>query len=230
MSALKLAIFDVDGTLVDSQADILASMQAAFDAADLPVPGRAEVLSIVGLSLPQAMARLAPSQDADGLAGMVETYKARYLALRRSAGTEASPLYPGMQEVLDHLTRHDDLLLGIATGKSRRGLEALLDSLNLRRYFVTTQVADDHPSKPHPAMLFAAMREAGADAGQSVMIGDTSYDMEMASAAQIPFLGVSWGYHPPETLTAAHSVVSDASALALAVEDILGLPHLREAT
>lgn len=219
MSDLRLAIFDVDGTLVDSQADILASMNAAFAAADVVPPSRAEILGIVGLSLPVAMATLAPGQPQPVLARMVEGYKDHYVALRQAGGP--SPLYPGILDMLEDLARRDDLLLGVATGKSRRGLDALLDSLGLRRFFVNAQCADDHPSKPHPAMLNAALSETGCDASRAVMIGDTSFDMDMARAAGIAGVGVTWGYHARDRLAGAAAVVDHVPDLVRSIDNIL---------
>ena len=220
---LKLAIFDVDGTLVDSQADILASMTAAFAAVGAEPPAREAVLGIVGLSLPQAVATLAADRTATEVARMVEFYKSTYARLRQANGAASSPLYPGIAGLLDRLQAHDDLLLGIATGKSRRGLDALLDSLGLRRHFVTAQCADDHPSKPHPSMIRAALAEAGVNAVDAVMIGDTRFDAEMAAAAGVAFIGVPWGYHPATALAGAAHVVQDADALERAILSALGM-------
>lgn len=201
----RLVVFDVDGTLVDSQADIVASMRAAFDVVNLDPPERSQVLSIVGLSLPQAMARLAPGADNDGL---VAAYKDAYVARRAAAGSEvSSPLYPGAREALERLHAMPDVVLGVATGKSRRGLDLLLEAYDLTSFFVTQQVADFHPSKPHPSMLFKAMDETGVGAGHAVMVGDTSFDMQMAQSAGLPFVGVSWGYHPVIDLTGAAAVL-----------------------
>lgn len=219
---LKLVIFDVDGTLVDSQGDILAAMAVAFAELGLSVPDRKTVLGIVGLSLPQAMAALAPEQPPETVARLVETYKDTYAELRRRGGPEASPLYPGIPALLDRLSVRDETLLGIATGKSRRGLTALLDSHSLGARFVTTQVADDHPSKPHPSMIYAAMMDAGVEAADAVMIGDTSFDMDMAQAAGVPAIGVAWGYHPVAALGGAARVVQDVPDLALAIDALLG--------
>lgn len=217
---LKLVVFDVDGTLVDSQGDILASMQIAFDGAGLALPDRAQVLSIVGLSLPQAMARLVPDATDALIETLVSGYKNGYFERRKTSGH--APLYPGIAALLTKLGQYDNLLLGIATGKSRRGLDALLDGLDLPVRFVTTQVADDHPSKPHPAMLQAALMESGVEAADAVMIGDTSYDMDMAQAAGLKSIAVGWGYHTAAALSGANVLVHDAMALEQAISQQLG--------
>ncbi|PVA10169.1 HAD family hydrolase [Pelagivirga sediminicola] len=202
---LRLIIFDVDGTLVDSQGDIVASMHHAFDEFGVPVPERAAIIGIIGLSLPVAMARLAPELDSAAHDALVDGYKRSYLSLRAKAGAaQSSPLFPGTRDMLEALSARDDLLLGVATGKSRRGLDKLLEGHGLQTMFVTQQVADFHPSKPHPAMIHAALAEAGVDAGDAVMIGDTTYDMDMARAAGIGTIGVEWGYHPAADLRADH--------------------------
>ncbi|GFE48680.1 haloacid dehalogenase [Roseobacter cerasinus] len=208
---LRLVIFDVDGTLVDSQADILAAMAQAFAAVDQAPATRTDVLGIVGLSLDVAMQRLAPAQDH---ARMVEAYKDAYVGLRAQSGAaQSSPLYPGAREVLERLSTQSDLLLGVATGKSKRGLDKLIEAHGLEGIFVTQQVADFHPSKPNPSMIYQAMADAGVSQGQTVMIGDTSYDMEMAAAAGVTGLGVSWGHHPVDALRAAASLVHDFGEL-----------------
>ncbi|RKF12870.1 HAD family hydrolase [Roseovarius spongiae] len=205
----RLILFDVDGTLVDSQGDIVAAMTHAFGAVGLPAPARADILGIVGLSLPVAMARLAPELDAAAHGRMVEGYKDAYMDLRALAGAaQSSPLYPGAREVLETLAAAPDVLLGVATGKSRRGLDKLLEAHDLRDLFVTQQVADFHPSKPHPAMILAALAETGIAARDAVMIGDTSFDMDMAQAAGVRGIGVGWGYHPRSALSAASAFIA----------------------
>ncbi|MDD9726713.1 HAD-IA family hydrolase [Roseovarius sp. SK2] len=208
MSALRLVIFDVDGTLVDSQADIVAAMSHAFARAEREPPTREAILSIVGLSLDRAIALLAPDVDAGTQGRMVEWYKEAYIALRAEIGAaQSSPLYPGAREVLEALNAQPETLLGVATGKSRRGLDKLLEGHGLERMFITQQVSDHHPSKPHPSMIRAALSETGLEPHQAVMIGDTSFDMEMAAAAGVAGIGVGWGYHPRESLGAARHVI-----------------------
>lgn len=191
----RLAIFDCDGTLVDSIASIAAAMSVAFVEAGLPAPSRVAVREIVGLSVPQAVAALAPAADADAIAARYKT------AFRdaRAVGRVEEPLYDGVVAVLDAFAAAG-WLLGIATGKSDRGLAHCLATHGLTARFVTLQTADRHPSKPHPAMLAAALREGRGDAAASVMIGDTTFDMAMARAASVRAIGVGWGYHAPARL------------------------------
>lgn len=218
---MKLVVFDVDGTLSDSQAHICAAMERGFAAVGLVPPSRAAILSIVGLSLPLAVARLAPAADEATLAAIVEGYKSSYFAGRTAS---PAPLFPGARECLMRLAARDDLLLGIATGKSRRGLDALLAHHDLGGLFVTRQVADDHPSKPHPDMLRAALAEAGVSAAQAVIVGDTSYDIEMGVAAGVAGIGVNWGYHPVAQLqqAGARRIVESFTALETVIDELLG--------
>ena len=209
---LRLVIFDVDGTLVDSQAEILAAMTAAFAGEGLECPDRAAVLGIVGLSLDRAMAVLVPDLSRVRQMALVAGYKAAYQAGRTRHGAAVSPLYPGTRAVLDLLQAQPDTLMGLATGKSQRGLDGLIDAHDLRRYFVTRQVADHHPSKQHPSMIRAALAETGVAAADAVMVGDTVFDMEMAAAAGVRGIGVSWGYHPPAALHAWTDTVIDQIA------------------
>ncbi|MEH6645777.1 HAD-IA family hydrolase [Sulfitobacter sp.] len=211
---LRLVIFDVDGTLVDSQSDILAAMHLTFAAEGLPTPPRANVLGVVGLSLDVLMPHLAPEADAATQARLVQGYKDAYMTLRAdSTRGESSPFYPGARAALEALQAWPNVLLGVATGKSRRGLDKLIEAHGLEGMFVTQQVADFHPSKPNPSMLLEALSDTGVAAANAVMLGDTSFDMEMAQAAGITGIGVSWGYHPPARLTAARHLVENFEAV-----------------
>lgn len=218
----KVVIFDVDGTLVDSQAHILTSMRAAFDAVDQPVPDRQEVLSIVGLSLPYAMRALAEEVDEVTLDRMIEAYATTFREERLRQGSAASPLYPGAEQAVRALAERDDTLIAIATGKSRRGLDALLEGWSFGDLFVTTQSADEHPSKPHPSMVLTTCVECGVAPADAVVIGDTTYDMEMAKAARAHAIGVTWGYHGRNALveTGAHAVIADFAQLQSALDTI----------
>lgn len=222
MSDLRLVIFDVDGTLIDSQAHILAAMDAAFAAHDLAPPSRAATLAIVGLSLPVAMARLAPDHP-DRQPGLVAAYKDAFASLRHGAdGGALSPLYPGALAALHALAGQDHTLLAIATGKSRRGMDHVFSLHDLRGLFQSVQTADDHPSKPHPSMVAACLRDTGIDPARAVILGDTTYDIDMGRAAGIHALGVAWGYHPAEALIAAGAgdILHSFDALPMALERI----------
>jgi len=198
---LRLAIFDCDGTLVDSQANICMAMEHAFDEAGMAPPPRHATRRIVGLSLVEAMRQLLPDADDSLHRDMAERYKQAFFTLRGN-GLVDEPLYDGMAGVLSE-PDENGWLLGVATGKSDRGLEHCLATHGLSRHFVTLQTADRHPSKPHPAMLEAALFEAGALPGDAVMIGDTAYDMMMAVNGRVRALGVDWGYHTPAELLEA---------------------------
>lgn len=201
---MRCAVFDCDGTLVDGQAAVCDSMEAAFAEAELPAPARNAVRRIVGLSLPQAVLQLAAEATRDQSVMIVEAYKAHFRATRES-GALREPLYPGIRETL-HALRKANWNLAVATGKSDRGLRATIATHDLADMFGSLQGADRHPSKPHPAMLEAALVESLAEPVDAVMIGDTSFDMEMAVAAQVTPIGVAWGYHEPAELLRAGAV------------------------
>lgn len=223
---LRLVIFDVDGTLVDSQTDIIGAMTRAFEGQNFDVPTRDQVLGIVGLSLPVAMAKLAPDAPGAVQANLVEGYKSAYVEMRAKTGAaQSSPLYPGARDALEALHSVPELLMGVATGKSKRGLDKLIEAHALQKFFVTEQVADFHPSKPHPSMILQAMADAGVTPENTVMIGDTSFDMDMAQAAGVRGIGVSWGYHPVDALTGAQHILDDFSALSDALAMMWGANH-----
>jgi phosphoglycolate phosphatase len=202
---LKLIVFDCDGTLVDSQHMICAAMRQAYEANNLSVPAREQLLAIVGLSLPDAFRRLAATTNADTehpVEALVTCYKNAFAELRSSVD-HLEPLYPGAREAIDSLAARPDTLLGIATGKSQRGVRAVLGRHGLAGHFATIQTSDDAPSKPHPGMVLAAMRETGAAPRDTVVVGDTVFDLEMARAAGARTIGVAWGYHPAAALRKA---------------------------
>ncbi len=195
---MKLILFDCDGTLADSQNGISAAMDAAFEAEQLTSPGRAKTLSIVGLSLPEAMTALAPEHSIEQRVRLAAAYRAAAQRIRVAQAED--PLFPGADQAVRTLSARDDVLLGVATGKSLRGLHRLIAHYQWDNIFATLQTADDNPSKPHPGMIHRALVETDCAAANAVMIGDTSFDMEMARAAGVRAIGVSWGYHPVSEL------------------------------
>jgi len=219
MSGSRLAVFDCDGTLVDGQADVCWAMERAFSRAGLAPPDPALVRRMVGLSLPVAVRELAPGIGEALARDVTEFYKSSFRA-RREEGLLDEPLFDGIANLLARL-HEGGWSLAVATGKSDRGLAACLAVHGIADLFISLQTADRHPSKPHPAMLEAALFEAGARPEEAVMIGDTSFDMQMAAAARVPAIGVAWGYHGPEELlaTGARDVANTAAELSAMLED-----------
>ena len=216
----KLAIFDCDGTLVDSGAAIRAALELAFGAHGLECPPLEVTRKVIGLSLMESMERLAPDGDH---AALTQSYKEAFFAMR-GAGRVEEPLFDGIVELLDRL-QADGWLLGVATGKSDRGLKFCLEGHGLGGRFVTLQTADRNPSKPHPAMALAAMAEAGAEPGQTIFVGDTGWDMGCARSAGAGAIGAGWGYHEVEELTAsgAHNVAMEPSGVVELADAWIGM-------
>ncbi len=209
--ALKLVIFDCDGTIIDSQDIIIQAMTMAFKKADIAVPTAASIRGIIGLSLEEAVMTVAGLQDQpnDTLCDhLIEGYKQAFVTLRNQADHN-EPMYQGARDVIESLAGRDDILLGIATGKSRKGLDVVLERENLSQHFHILKTADDAPSKPHPGMIDQAIKEMGVSKNQTVMIGDTSFDMVMAHNAGVMGIGVEWGYHDNEQLSHAHHIAKD---------------------
>ena len=205
----RVAIFDCDGTLVDSGAPIYSALKATFREAGIDLPPPSVSRRVIGLSLHEAMAGLAPDRPAEEHAELAEAYKRQFMALR-AAGAVEEPLYDGVLELLDALER-DGWLLAVATGKSDRGLKHCLEQHGIHARFVSLQTADRHPSKPHPSMALQALSDAQASAEASFVVGDTSYDMAMAVAAGATAIGAGWGYHDHSDLIAGGAVaVADA--------------------
>ncbi len=200
----KLAIFDCDGTLVDSGATIYRALAAAFAQHGLELPPPEVSRRVIGLSLTEAMSALLPEATADEHLHLAEDYKRAFWNLR-AAGEVEEPLFDGVIELLDALEA-DGWLLAVATGKSDRGLRHCLEQHAIHARFVSLQTADRHPSKPHPSMVEKALADADAAPGNSFVVGDTSFDMAMAVNAGTTAIGAAWGYHDAEELREAGAV------------------------
>jgi phosphoglycolate phosphatase len=217
--ANRLAIFDCDGTLVDSGATITAALKACFEQNGLVVPPPSVSRRVIGLSLTEAMAALLPDGDLDQHLKLVEDYKRAFMALR-AAGQVDEPLFDGVLGLLDALET-DGWLLAVATGKSDRGLKHCLDQHGIHARFVSLQTADRHPSKPHPSMVEQAIADAGTSPATTIVVGDTSFDMAMALNAGATGIGAGWGYHEAGELL-------EAGAVAVAARPLEVLELIRE--
>ncbi|MBE7731875.1 HAD family hydrolase [Devosia faecipullorum] len=220
---MNLVMFDMDGTLIDTGSLIAEHMATTFVGAGLAAPGPEQVRRIIGLSLPQAMLALLGSQDIEFANKLADEYRQHYRASLVSAeGREG--LFPGAREALDELHGRTGMLLGIATGKGLNGVHRLTQLHGIAEHFVTLQTPDHNPSKPHPGMMLRAMEETGADKSQTLIVGDTTFDIEMGKAAGTKTIGVSWGYHNPDELLRAGAdiIVRDYADLPAAIDTILG--------
>jgi phosphoglycolate phosphatase len=203
----RLAVFDLDGTLIDSRASIDMAVRHAWTTLALEPPTYDQTRQIVGLSLLDAVQVLAPDLDPARYPELSEAYKNAFLKNRADGHDE--PLYDGAIATLETLKR-EGWLLGIATGKARRGIRHFYERHGTEQFFDTAFCADDGPGKPDPHMLRLNMQALGVDPAQTIMIGDTTHDMKMARGAGAYALGVSWGFHTSEEISAeAHAVVDD---------------------
>jgi len=220
---MRLIVFDCDGTLVDSQATIVACARAAFVANHLEPPMDHAVRQIIGLSLEQAMHRLLRRNDPALVHRIAEAYRDAFVLHRQQPGFN-EPLFAGVRELLERL-QTAGIMMGIATGKAMRGLTQVIEHNDLHGYFVTLQTADLHPSKPHPSMMEAAMREAGATPHETAIVGDTTFDIEMGRAAGCRSIGVSYGNHSRAQLqlAGAETVIDRIAELPSALQ--LDLPE-----
>ncbi len=219
---MKLVMFDMDGTLIDTAALIGEHMATTFASAGLDLPPPEQVRRVIGLSLPKAMLTLLGSDDLALAEKLAEDYRAHYRAsLVKAEGREG--LFPGAREALDALRSRPDTLLGIATGKGLGGVQRLTELHGIATYFTTLQTPDHNPSKPHPGMMLRAMAETGVDASQTVIVGDTTFDIEMGKAAGAKAIGVAWGYHHTDELLAAGAdlLVTSYPDLPAAVDQVL---------
>lgn len=214
MPELRLAIWDVDGTLVDSRRVIQACMETAFREAGLPPPDYDATRRIVGLSLHAGIAQLAPPDLGRGrLEHLVDSYRHAFTRLRADPDLH-EPMYDGALAILEEL-KNDGWLMAIATGKTHRGLDGLFSKHPIRSYFDTIWCADDGPGKPNPFMVEQAMGALGCAPQQTLMIGDAIHDIAMGRAAGVRSLGVSWGFGRADELESAgaHEVHHDFSTL-----------------
>jgi len=201
LSAQKTAIWDVDGTLIDSRASIHRAACEAAEAIGVAPPSYDQVRAIVGVSLFDALAMMRPDLDHETIAAYTREYQNAFLRFHADPGFHDS-LYLGANETLRAL-KSDGWRLGMATGQSRRGVNRNLTTYGWSDIFDVTFCADDAPSKPHPQMVHKNLEHLGALAHHAVMIGDTTHDMKMARAAGVTAIGVSWGFHTVAELDAA---------------------------
>lgn len=212
----KLAVFDCDGTLVDSGATVCAALAESLSANGVAVPPPQVCRRVIGLSLVEAIAQLTPGLGDEDHRRLAEDYKRAFMAMR-AGGRVEEPLFDGILELLDALEA-GGWLLAVATGKSDRGLRFCLEHHGLQARFISLQTADRHPSKPHPSMVEQAIADAGSTPASTIVVGDTSFDMGMAAAAGARGIGAAWGYHEAAELLAA-----GAAAIAERPLDILDL-------
>ena len=199
---MKLVLFDCDGTLVDSVALIHETMRRTFEAFGKPEPAEAVTRSTIGLTLDIGIARILGREHADEeCVRMMAHYKSLFAPVRAEGFQE--PLFAGIREMLDELAAREDVLLGVVTGKSRRGFDMICQTHGFEKLFLVSRTADDCPSKPHPAMVMECCDHMGINPSDTVVIGDAIYDMQMAKAADAKAIGVSWGYCAVEELRAA---------------------------
>jgi phosphoglycolate phosphatase len=193
----ELIVFDWDGTLMDSEARIVACMLRAAAELAMPIPTQAAARDIIGLGLPEAMRKLFPDADARTVGALVDAYRSHWLGNQVNAAT----MFGGAFDLVEGL-HHAGYLLAVATGKSRHGLDKSLDESGLKGFFHTTRCADEAFSKPHPQMLLEILVDLDTHPNAAIVIGDTEYDMQMARAASVDAVGVSHGVHASDRLMA----------------------------
>jgi phosphoglycolate phosphatase len=204
----SLIVFDWDGTLIDSAGTIVECIQGAARDMGLEVPGREQASHVIGLGLQDSLRHAVPGLAPERYLEFADHYRRHFLARQ-----DSMLLFAGIRELLEGL--HRSRALAIATGKSRRGLDRALEAEGLRRYFSASRCADETHPKPHPAMLLEIIEELKAEPARTLMIGDTSHDLDMAKAAGVDALAVAYGAHPEHGLRACGPLgcVSDVDSL-----------------
>lgn len=221
---MRLVLFDLDGTLIDSEALIVETVSNAFRAINEPVPSDQAIRSISGITARDAMAILAPAAEPSRIEQILESYRVHY---RVVAGTSREPLFDGALEALDRLQAEPETIVAVATGKGYRSATTLLERHGILDRFQSVQTPDHNRGKPDPQMVETAMAKAGAAKAETVMIGDTVHDMRMAKAAGVKGIGVAWGYHETSELHAAGAdiVIERFDQLDGAIAQLLGVAH-----
>jgi len=218
---MRLVIFDMDGTLIDSEALIVETVTAAFEEVGEPAPTSAAVREISGITARQAMGILAPTANPERVEEILESYRTQYTS---RAGGAREPMFAGAREVLERLRHQEGTTLAVATGKGYRGAVTLLTVHGILDWFQSVQTPDHNRGKPDPQMIETAMEKAGATVSETVMIGDTSHDMKMGKAAGVGTIGVAWGYHAAVDLweAGADIVIERFEELEPAIDKLLG--------
>ena len=221
---MRLVIFDLDGTLIDSEALIIGAVRDSFAAVNEPIPDDHAIRAISGITARDALVMLAPKADAARIDVLLESYVTHYRA-RSSASRE--PMFAGARHALDRLQAAPETVLAVATGKGHSGAVTLLEHHGILGRFNSIETPTHNRGKPDPQMLETAMEKAGVDVAHTVMIGDTVHDMRMAKAGDVKAIGVAWGYHAVEDLRAAGAdiVIRDFAELDAAVDDLVGAAH-----